>query len=813
MYNCTLCKRYFSRRTDIAQHYNKNHPYFKHSYTLNWIQDQRQLDFTSILLPTVLNNDIWNDIEGFGNFSQDSSINNRTVNEDDNYANEDEDVDAGKDDDNDAGEDEDDNDADKDEDDAADEDDDNDADEDEDGAADEYEYYDADENEDGAADEHEYYDENEVKNGDNIDNNGGSYGVGLSNAYEILNSKTEPKQSLWPSETYREFMTAVTQYHLSDAAADSMLRIIRKSCTETLPSSTRKGRMYMDQMDIKNFNIKTKNLCEFEGKIYKFQYRPIFDAIKSLVSNTDLSKDFLFDYNEQWESNKNGTLVRVYSEQNTANWWRERQNPFSKILAVMIYTDGTTLDSLGKQSEYPIFLTLGNIPNWRRNFPNAKVLIGFLPHLTTRNNKLRESKEFRQMQRKLEQCALKILLEPLLQNDSIYLAINGTVEHFTPYLSTILADMLEAQNICCTYKSYHAKYPCYKCLTPGDQLNNMHIEQNSIILRTHENMREAVISHNAAEYSIHDHENFFWNFRMTNIYDAVAMDRMHLQEIGLFPYMLNFTRDMIMQQCGNKILTKMDNRLANITPFNGLKILSKGYQRGVKFTGAEMRDMYITSRKEQFSEDDLRIFEIRRQTIISIPKKIFKSKLEIMKSLLWELPISELQSLQIKLEHEKIVDDLCIEGMNHLINCLDHYLDEKSNVSESEDIYLKIYATGILSNNEIIYATSKFHGRARFSDVAIAMEDADYLTDDGICYGKVLMLAEISFLPNHPILPIVLVHWYDYYSKQHPIKYKCPHMKFVNKYDVIPFNSIVGLAHVVKRFDFENEFFVNKFIF
>ncbi|CAB5201952.1 unnamed protein product [Rhizophagus irregularis] len=117
-----------------------------------------------------------------------------------------------------------------------------------------------------------------------------------------------------------------------------------------------------------------------------------------------------------------------------------------------------------------------------------------------------------------------------------------------------------------------------------------------------------------------------------------------------------------------------------------------------------------------------------------------------MKSLLWELPISELQSLQIKLEHEKIVDDLCIEGMNHLINCLDHYLDEKSNIS-------------------------KIHGLARFSDVAIAMEDADYLTDDGICYGKVLMLAEILFLPNHPILPIVLVHWYDYYSKQHPIKF------------------------------------------
>ncbi|CAB5367475.1 unnamed protein product [Rhizophagus irregularis] len=208
----------------------------------------------------------------------------------------------------------------------------------------------------------------------------------------------------------------------------------------------------------------------------------------------------------------------------------------------------------------------------------------------------------------------------------------------------------------------------------------------------------------------------------------------------------------------------MDNRLANITPFNGLKILSKGYQREVKFIGAEMRDneiidwtrAFVKSFK-RFSPSSLQLPKlhiwkyhtditqklgkkpIHQQTIISILKKIFKSKLEIMKSLLWELPISELQSLQIKLEHKKIVDDLCIEGMNHLINCLDHYLDEKSNVSESEDIYLKIYATGILSNNEIIYATSKFYGRARFSDVAIAIEDADYLTDDGICYGKVLI--------------------------------------------------------------------------
>ena len=87
----------------------------------------------------------------------------------------------------------------------------------------------------------------------------------------------------------------------------------------------------------------------------------------------------------------------------------------------------------------------------------------------------------------------------------------------------------------------------------------------------------------------------------------------------------------------------MDNRLGTITPYNNLKILSKGYQQGVKFTGAEMQDvmkiivfvldelyaidngtsciklikcyikfikMYKTSKKEKFNESKLKSFEV-----------------------------------------------------------------------------------------------------------------------------------------------------------------------------------------------------------
>ncbi|CAB4483518.1 unnamed protein product [Rhizophagus irregularis] len=270
----------------------------------------------------------------------------------------------------------------------------------------------------------------------------------LSAAIDDLNSNYKQETNMWPSQTYKEFMTTVTRYHLSDAAGDAMLHILRKHCNEQLPTSTQKGRVYMDTMDIKGLHLKTQDLVEFEGRIYKLYYRPIIDAIKSLTSNQELCKYFLFNYKEEWEARDDGTLMRVYSEQNTAEWWCERESPFSKVLAVMLYVDGTTLDAYGRHSKYPIFLTLANIPNWRQNQPDAKVFIGFLPQLTTLDNKLRESKNFKQYKRDLEQRALKYLLSPLLQKEGIYLAKNGNVEHFIPHISTILADMSEAQKWC-----------------------------------------------------------------------------------------------------------------------------------------------------------------------------------------------------------------------------------------------------------------------------------------------------------------------------------------------------------------------------
>jgi len=60
----------------------------------------------------------------------------------------------------------------------------------------------------------------------------------------------------------------------------------------------------------------------------------------------------------------------------------------------MLYSDATTLDHFGKSSRHPIFVTIGNIPSYLRNKPEAKALVGIIPILEG-SKQQKETKEFR----------------------------------------------------------------------------------------------------------------------------------------------------------------------------------------------------------------------------------------------------------------------------------------------------------------------------------------------------------------------------------------------------------------------------------
>ena len=64
------------------------------------------------------------------------------------------------------------------------------------------------------------------------------------------------------------------------------------------------------------------------------------------------------------------------------------------LLSIILYADSTTCDHIGKTSEHPIYISLENIPNWKRNKPNSKVLVGYLPKLKAKDNITKNSESF-----------------------------------------------------------------------------------------------------------------------------------------------------------------------------------------------------------------------------------------------------------------------------------------------------------------------------------------------------------------------------------------------------------------------------------
>jgi hypothetical protein len=129
---------------------------------------------------------------------------------------------------------------------------------------------------------------------------------------------------------------------------------------------------------------------------------------------------------------------------------------------------------------------------------------------------------------------------------------------------------------------------------------------------------------------------------------------MHHLDLGLFRYQIEYTRELLKNMQGNLIIDKIDQRLAKIPRFSGLKIFSHGIQSIARFTANEYRDlmkvmvfvidnlynnniqnieffvenkeltilykewneMYIMSRYDEFTESDLKKFKVRIFLII-----------------------------------------------------------------------------------------------------------------------------------------------------------------------------------------------------
>ena len=178
-------------------------------------------------------------------------------------------------------------------------------------------------------------------------------------------------------------------------------------------------------------------------------------------------------------------------------------------MLIILYSDATTTDNLGKNSLHPIYVSLGNIPTWRRNKEDAKQLLGYLPILSAKNKTEKKSSEFKKLARETFHNSIKFLLNPLFGDDNIEnieFKVNNDLIWFYPKISIIIYNWPEACTFSLTYKSTRSNYPCHFCLVKKENLLNV---ENQVILRNHTNMKEYFDNSTGYLASLEQVDNYF----------------------------------------------------------------------------------------------------------------------------------------------------------------------------------------------------------------------------------------------------------------------------------------------------------------
>ncbi|GET00661.1 hypothetical protein GLOIN_2v1783703 [Rhizophagus clarus] len=588
-----------------------------------------------------------------------------------------------------------------------------------------------------------------------------------------LNTKTCTE---FPNDAYKDLMLLVTKYKINNKGGNEIIRFFNKhsNLTESpLPKNIEQGRAFMNNMKFSNLEFSKVLITKHEDKDYFLYYQNLIQCIKNILTVPDITQNFALSY-ENYEYNRES----IYSEQNTGKWWKTTQESLptgSKLLSIILYSDATTTDTLGKSQLHPIYITLGNIPIWHRNKQDAKQLLGYLPILEAANKDL---------VRDTFHKSLRHLLEPIiLLKDGIDLFINNENTWFYPRVSTIIADWPEAASFCLVYKSSNSNLPCHSCLVKRENLANIDLSVNDVILRTHDKMRKNF-------EMIHKDLNI-------NIYLATVPDRMHHLDLGLFRYQIIFTCDILKSRLMKVMIFVIDNLYDEnnnkVDNFVNNDDLTKLYEY--------WNEMYILSRYEEFSESNLekfndaihrwaqmfvKAFKFVSPSNLKLPKlhswklmKVFTNislkyptELAIKKMLNLSLRTIKRQAISIRMSQHSVnlaktprtckfsarlfefslqdantffnekkdsVDNKMQTGFARFISCLDSYLD-------------------LLDGFTII---------VWFSDIAISMdseESNDYISDKGLCYGQALLLAEVL---TDPPLNLALIQCYRVYTWCH----------------------------------------------
>lgn len=134
-----------------------------------------------------------------------------------------------------------------------------------------------------------------------------------------------------------------------------------------------------------------------------------------------------------------------------------------------------------------------------------------MPILNASDNSEKQTEDFKNATREAFHNSLKVLLNPLLNDNGIGLTLNDEEIWFYLRISTVIADWPEAATYCLTFKSAMSNFPCHFCLVTRDNLADINLQNEDTTPRTHINMYQHFNQDSGKSVCIEKVSNFFWN--------------------------------------------------------------------------------------------------------------------------------------------------------------------------------------------------------------------------------------------------------------------------------------------------------------
>ncbi|GES96978.1 hypothetical protein GLOIN_2v1783703 [Rhizophagus clarus] len=655
-----------------------------------------------------------------------------------------------------------------------------------------------------------------------------------------LNTKTCTE---FPNDAYKDLMLLVTKYKINNKGGNEIIRFFNKhsNLTESpLPKNIEQGRAFMNNMKFSNLEFSKVLITKHEDKDYFLYYQNLIQCIKNILTVPDITQNFALSY-ENYEYNRES----IYSEQNTGKWWKTTQESLptgSKLLSIILYSDATTTDTLGKSQLHPIYITLGNIPIWRRNKQDAKQLLGYLPILEAANKDL---------VRDTFHKSLRHLLEPiiLLKDELMMKCVNILkMIHKDLFAHNFFWDLPNINIYLATVpdRMHHLDLGLfrYQIIFTCDILKSQHVNGNKLVeevdrrlaaiprfpgIKIFSNGLQSIARLTASEYrslmkvmifvidNLYDEnnnevDNFVNNDDLTKLYEywnemyiLSRYEEFSESDLEKFNDAIHrwawmFVKAFKFVSPSNLKLPKLHSWVYHIID----SIRSYGAINGYTTETYESLHKYFVKIPYQISNkkdvEPQLLQTIKRQAISIRMSQHSVNPAKTPRTCKFSARLFEfsLQDANTFFNEKKdSVDNKMQTGFARFISCLDSYLDLLDGFTIIGEIRINIYGSVTLENVAIMRATNRYHNKVWFSDIAISMdseESNDYISDKGLCYGQALLLAEVL---TDPPLNLALIQWYDFKSKRNPYLYGCPHLKLIELYNFVAIESIHGVVHIV----------------